>query len=203
MRPTFILADIDKWVHDFSDDSQSFLWLTGAPGSGKSTIARCVEQECRRVGILWAHIFINRFLDPKRYFPLIARQLADHIPDSDVAIAIHDAIRENPLFVDGISMDQALRLFLNPIEIASKQHPKKPVVVVIDGLDETSGQDLKSMVAIFCMLFAMLRCVNVKVFISSRDDVFEPFHKAENVKHINIDRYYQSGDMQEVISEFI
>jgi DNA replication protein DnaC len=47
---TAILADIDAWVHDFSGDSQNFLWLTGDPGSGKSAITAAVAKKCKNDG---------------------------------------------------------------------------------------------------------------------------------------------------------
>jgi WD40 repeat protein len=185
-----ILADIRTWIHDKSGGSQSFLWLTGDPGSGKSAITASVARECKKAGILWAQFFINRnnadTTEPKSYFPSIARQLADHVPDSDVALAIYDALKQNPLLVDDISTDQASRLFLDALEVASTLDPGKPVVVVIDGLDETSRPRLRVTAEIFSKLFAKLRCRNAKVFISSRteDDIQKPFSKAFDVKHV-------------------
>src|ERR1700675_4579674 len=102
-----MLADIKTWVYDMSSSSQSFLWLTGDPGSGKSAITASVARDCKDAGILWAQFFINRnnadTTDPKSYFPSIARQLAVHIPDSDVALGIHDALKTMPSLVDDIS----------------------------------------------------------------------------------------------------
>jgi hypothetical protein len=197
-----ILADIRTWVHDTSGSSQSFLWLTGDPGSGKSAITASVARECKKDGILWAQFFINRnnadTTDPKSYFPSIARQLADHVPDSDVALAIHNALKANPLLVDDISSEQASGLFLNAIEVASKLDPEKPVVVVIDGLDETSRPRLRVTADIFSKLFAKIGHPNVKVFISSRteNDIQKPFSKAfdvKYVKHIHLDTSAESS----------
>src|ERR1700729_1404730 len=132
--------DIGTWVYDTSDGSQSFLWLTGDPGSGKSAITASVAKECKDAGILWAQFFINRHnadtTDPRSYFPSIARQLVDHVPDSDVTLAIYDALKTKRTLVDDISTDQASNLFINAIEVASKLDPERPVVIVIDGLDE-------------------------------------------------------------------
>src|SRR5258708_1800590 len=57
---TAILADIDTWIHDFSGDSQNFLWLTGDPGSGKSAITASIASKCKDDDTLWAQFFINR-----------------------------------------------------------------------------------------------------------------------------------------------
>jgi WD40 repeat protein len=199
---TAILADIDSWIHDVSIGSQSFLWLTGDPGSGKSAITASVARECKRTGILWAQFFINRnnanTTDPKYYFPSIARQFADHIPDSDVALSIHDALRQNPLLVDDLSADQAYGIFLDALKVASNINPEKPVVVVIDGLDETSRPRLRVTADIFSKLFAKLDRPNAKVFISSRTEheIQKPFSQAfdvKHVKHIHLDTAAESS----------
>ena len=185
-----ILSDIRMWVYDTSSKSQNFLWLTGDPGSGKSTIAASIARECERTGILWAQFFISRnnadTTEPKSYFPTIARQLCNHIPDSDVTLEIHDALKEDPFLMDDISADQASKLFIDALEVASKLDPERPIVVVIDGLDETSRPRLRIAADIFSKLFAKLRCRNAKVFISSRteDDIQKPFSKAFDVKHV-------------------
>lgn len=191
-----ILAEINTWIYDAS--GQNFLWLTGDPGSGKSAITASVARSCKDAGVLWAQFFINRnnaeTTDPKSYFTSIARQFADHSPDSDVVLAIHDALKKQPSIIDDISGDQASELFVNVIDVASQANPDMPVVVVIDGLDETdrSRSRLEVTAEIFSKLFASLAGRNAKVFISSRtdDDIRRPFSKMfddKHVKHIHLD----------------
>jgi hypothetical protein len=190
---TEVMRDIGKWVHDISGGSQSVLWLTGVPGCGKSTITASVAGQCNDERILWAQFFINRGLsnttNPASYFPSIAQQLADR--SEDVAVAVHDALKEWPSLMDDISQNQAGILFVQSLKVASATDPSKPVVVLIDGLDETDVTRLRDTATIFSQALAGLPR-NAKVLISSRteDDIrkpFSPLFQMNHVKHIHLD----------------
>ena len=55
--------------------------------------------------------------DLRSYFPSIAHQLVNHIPDSDVTVTIHDALKAKHTLVDDISADQASKLVISVIEV--------------------------------------------------------------------------------------
>ncbi len=55
-----ILAKLEEWVNDFSNEGRNFFWLTGDPGSGKSAITASFARDCKERDILWAQFFINR-----------------------------------------------------------------------------------------------------------------------------------------------
>ena len=169
-----VLTDIKKWIVDISDGSQSFLWLTGDPGSGKSAITASIARDCKDDGILWAQFFISRNLgyttNPASYFPSIGRQLADCSPD--VALAIHDALKERPSVMDNISQLQAGKLFVESLKVASSTpDPSRPVVVVVNRLDETDPTRLRYTAEIISRALVDLPD-NAKVFISSRTQDF-------------------------------
>ncbi|KAF7974879.1 hypothetical protein HWV62_11143 [Athelia sp. TMB] len=191
-----ILAEIKNWIKDGSSKSQGFLWLSGDPGSGKSAIMASIARDCKNDGTLWAQFFINRnswdTTDPNLYFPSIARQFMEHSLHPDVATTIHEAIKERPTLVDEISSAQASKLFVDVLEVACQADSSKPVVVVIDGLDETNRSQLATTAEIFSRIFKSLLSHNAKVLISSRtdDDIRRPFASmmdAEHVKHIHLD----------------
>ncbi|KZP18420.1 hypothetical protein FIBSPDRAFT_1046139 [Athelia psychrophila] len=194
-----ILAEIMEWINDKSNESQGFLWLTGEPGAGKSAITASIARTCKDDGILWAQFFINRnnveTTDPRLYFPSIARQFIDHSAHPDVAIAIVEALKSRPSLMDGISHIQASQLFVNAFTIACASNQEQPVVVVIDGLDETDPAKLADTAQIFSQIFSSLSgqtTRNAKVLISSRtdDDIRTPFAKMmdpRHVKHIHLD----------------
>ncbi|KZP32073.1 hypothetical protein FIBSPDRAFT_813113, partial [Athelia psychrophila] len=95
-----VLAEIMEWRNDNSGESQAFLWLTGEPGAGKSAITASIARACKDDGMLWAQFFINRnnveTTDPSLFFPTIARQFIDHSAHPDVAIAIAEALKNQP-----------------------------------------------------------------------------------------------------------
>jgi len=192
-----ILADITNWVNDVSAKSQNFFWLTGDPGCGKSAIAASVARYCKDEGILWAQFFINRNNDattnPRVYFPSIARQMARHSSNSTVSKTIYDALQVKPSLLDQMSNDQALKLFVQVVQVACDIKKSKPVVIVIDGLDETSRKSLEDTAEILSGLFKKLMRPNAKVFISSRTDneIRKPFFCSlqandKHVKHVHL-----------------
>jgi len=168
-----VLADIRSWIDDISASSQNFLWLTGDPGCGKSAITASIAQTCKDRNELAAQFFINRnnaeTTNPNLYFPSIARQLA--AGSENVERTVHDALKQRPSLLDGISSHQAVKLFVEAIGTALKTDHKKPFVVVIDGLDETDRQRLEDTATIFSALFeALSKYRNAKILISSRTD---------------------------------
>jgi hypothetical protein len=109
--------------------------------------------------------------------------LADHFPDSDVTLAIHDALKKRPSLMDDISSDQARSLFIDAMTVASKLDLTKPVVVVIDGLNETDRSRLRDTAKILSTIFKAFY-PNAKLFISSRpeDEIQGPFALAFDIK---------------------
>ncbi|KAG6888154.1 hypothetical protein C0995_010269 [Termitomyces sp. Mi166 len=196
-----VLADIRAWVNDVSYGSKNFLWLTGDPGCGKSAVTASIARECKDRKILWAQFFINRNNDettnPNSYFPTIARQLAEH---SDVVERrIFDTLSQKSSLLDGISCEQVTRLFVDALVAAASIDKKAPIVVVIDGLDETRRDKLEETATIISTLFdALTSHPNIKVFISSRTEhgIQRPFSKAmrdECVKNIHLDTTSESS----------
>jgi hypothetical protein len=191
-----ILAEIKKWAGDMTPDSPRLLWLNGAPGAGKSSITTSFASSLKKGGFLWAQFFISRnhqsTTNPNSIFPSIARQLVDRdkSSNSDVAVAIHDALKDEPALVCFITDSQAEELFVNPIKVALASDPLRPVVVVIDALDECGPEAGKTAQIISKTMKELPP--GAKIFISSRveDDIRRHFSSLSNTGHakqINLD----------------
>ncbi|KAG6856441.1 hypothetical protein H0H87_004406 [Tephrocybe sp. NHM501043] len=194
-----VLTEIRQWVNDVSSSSRNFLWLTGDPGCGKSAVTASVARECKDRKVLWAQFFINRNIkdttNPNLYFPSIARQLADY--SELVERQVHFALVEHPSIIDEISPMQATKLFVDTLAAAASIDTKTPVVVVIDGLDETQREHLESTATIFSHLFdALAKYRNAKVFISSRteDGIQKPFSKSMKDKRVKNLHLYTNAE---------
>ena len=184
-----ILDDIRKWSRDISDDSQRVLWLTGIPGAGKSAVTASFARELGDKGCLWAQFFFNRndakTLNPATLLPTIARQLADHC--HDVAQHLYDTLKAKRSLVDDISDEQAQKLFLAAIEVASSLSPSQPIVIVIDALDESDAARLRFTAKTLAKA-ALGLPHNAKIFISSRPEhVISTAFRSKHIKNIDLD----------------
>lgn len=139
------------------------LWITGRPGSGKTTIAATVAHRLKNKKALAAQFFVNRTVsgttNPNSIFPSLAIQLAEY--DSAAAAIIHNVLQEEPGIADKINLRQADRLLLEPLRSLRQQS----VVVIIDALDELN--DLSDVPKIFADIAVELPS-NVKIVITSR-----------------------------------
>ncbi|KAG6883238.1 hypothetical protein C0993_007266 [Termitomyces sp. T159_Od127] len=194
-----VLASIDRWMWDISPGSQNFFWLSGNPGCGKSAITASLAKHSKSKDILWAQFFVNRnnpeTTDPNKYFPTIAHQLSQR--SEVVAHEIHDRLKANHTLLDGVSSEQVAGLFIDAVRVAARLSHDKPIVIVIDGLDETDKRHLRSIALIFARLFdALPDSPNVKVFISSRkdDDIQTQFAGSTNhVRTLYLDTEHPSS----------
>ncbi|KAG6886387.1 hypothetical protein C0992_004281, partial [Termitomyces sp. T32_za158] len=193
-----VLCEVTHWARDISLSSKNFLWLTGDPGCGKSAITASLAETARADNNLWGEFFINRnnpnTTNPKAYFPTIVHQFAQRDQEAQQRIYDHFSATGNTRLLAVMSSKEAASLFIDAIRVASKIDTKRPVIIIIDGLDETDRKHLTSTVTIFVQLFNNLSdCPNAKIFISSRteEEITNPFERCiarnEHVKHMHLD----------------
>ncbi|KAJ6496824.1 hypothetical protein DFH09DRAFT_945806, partial [Mycena vulgaris] len=118
----------------------SILWLHGPAGSGKSTIAQSFFQKLEEEGRLGASFFFKRGHSSrghaKRLFATIAYQLALRLPDFDRHIS--QSMESDPSLVDKSISIQLQKLIVEPCRQSTFT---RPLIVVIDGLDECENQN--------------------------------------------------------------
>ncbi|KAF3207215.1 hypothetical protein TWF106_000469 [Orbilia oligospora] len=180
-----LLKKIDDWVNGSS--GKHIFWLSGAAGTGKSTIARTVAETYTKANILGASFFFRRGAGDRsnasRFFTTLATNLMQHIPD--IRLAISKAIEKEPDIIRKILKEQFDKLIFEPL--SSTKHSER-IILVIDALDECDDdRDVLTIVKLLGLLKS-LNGVDIRIFITSRREVF-----------INAGFQKISGDFQDLI----
>ena len=131
-----VLGDLTDWAE--RDDDQAICWLYGPAGSGKSTIAHTITEQCGAK--LGASFFFSRGKgsrsDATGLFPTLAYQLATRVPS--LQASMERAFRSDPLILSQTLGNQFRKLILNPI--LTIEEPLPPMIIVLDALDECSDE---------------------------------------------------------------
>ncbi|KAM6503290.1 hypothetical protein JOM56_000233 [Amanita muscaria] len=185
-----ILSTIYEWVDSL--DKPPIFWLHGPAGTGKSTIAHTVAEECRRRGRLGASFFFAHAnaecSDPNLFFSTIAYQLSKF--DPDLRQHIVDGVKAHPSPQDASIPTQFEEFILTPLRKLSNGPARKPIIVVVDAFDECS--DTRKASEILQLLSAKIPSLpfRLKFFVTSR-----PEPEIRSILHPDIHRISRSFDL--------
>ena len=132
-----ILSWAQAWL---SSRTAPILWLEGVAGSGKTAIAHQVAQMFHEDGILASSFFFSRNVfsrnSPQKLITTIVRDIANRHPAFAEEVS---KILEGELALASAPLTRQYQALLwEPLQ----RHPlDKPIVVVIDALDESSCDD--------------------------------------------------------------
>lgn len=111
------------------------IWLAGPVGAGKTAVAQTFAEYCLDLGRLGAAFFFSGMNQRGRHeglIPTIAHQLA--VQDADYNRLINRILADDSSILDKTLEIQFRKLISEPFENLTP--PQKPLVIVIDGLDE-------------------------------------------------------------------
>ncbi|KAJ8463871.1 hypothetical protein ONZ45_g17431 [Pleurotus djamor] len=186
---TQLLEEIAEWSQGRGADEvrakAKIFVLTGGAGTGKSTIAVQVAKMFDKEGVLGGSFFFERGVEElastRHVFPTLAVQLA----------RLHKYLA--PSIVKGITKHQekgntqnltyALdELIVEPLsEVPENQRPSRPIVFVLDALDECSDQD--QVPGLLYLLLKRMRSLPfpLRLFLTSRPEyhIQDAFASAE------------------------
>ena len=134
-----LLEDIEQWLSPQSSNAERIFWVTGIPGSGKSTLSATIVDNFRKKNTpVSAQFFISRNIpetvEPDKIIPTIAQQLAVSSPTA--ARVLEKTLKYG---YPSKREEQVASLLLDPIRELSKS--RDVVVIVIDALDELKDAD--------------------------------------------------------------
>jgi hypothetical protein len=163
-----ILHEIYSWAD--GPDERCIFWLSGLPGTGKSTIARTVARSYHDRQRLAASFFFSLntsdVSNAGKFVTSIAVQLAHNVPASRQHIC--DAVAEHGDIAQQSLRDQWQHLVCHPL---SKLLEPGPYIVIVDALDECDDDNDVRMIVQLLADTRSLNRVRLRVFLTSRPEV--------------------------------
>jgi NACHT domain len=178
------------WIHNPA--LGRILWLSGAAGTGKSSVANSIAQQLYSLGRLGASFRFDRDLarpeTPGQLFGNLCHQLA--IFDDQLRTAILSAIHRG--CGGAMSLRMQARTLL--VETTKSVEVVGPIVIVIDALDESGTDGSKTEPSRETLVRAIVEefpalPAYIKVLITSREDgiIFRLMSKWTSCLHKRID----------------
>jgi len=163
-----VRKEISDWIENTGSDSPRTFWLSGLAGIGKSTIAQTVAAKADADGQLGASFFFSRNADslknPSLLFPTLAFQLS--LFDQEIEHYIGEAILANPDAGSARLVDQIQQLIIAPLQKMTT--PTRPILVVIDALDECAGTAKEEVIRL--VVTELPNAPSLKILITSRPE---------------------------------
>jgi len=128
-----VLRDIQMWLCDLN--MPNILWLSGSPGSGKTTIASTVVADFESFsGQFFFHHDQAEFCDPDNLWRHLALDLA--LGNNALGKSIAKALETQKANIRGLDISSQFKhLIVKPVQEVF-QDTATPLLIVIDALDE-------------------------------------------------------------------
>jgi hypothetical protein len=117
------------------------LWVRGSAGTGKSAVAQSFGDSCEEEENLGGSYFFSRVANRNKLetvVPTLVYQLAMNVPAYRSLIG--HRLAETPLLLRNSPPVQFRKLIVEPFAALRRQGLQKPIVVILDGLDECEGE---------------------------------------------------------------
>ena len=188
-----LLEYIQQWLLPQPSNAERIFWVTGIPGSGKSTLSATIVENLRKNDTpVSAQFFISRnvaeTIDPNKIIPTIAQQLAISSPTTTRVLEV--ALKKG---YPATRAEQVTSLLLKPIRELSNS--RDVVIILIDALDELKDA-ARSVIQILSHI-APINCDipnNVRFVITSRPEHWADISKSKRLKHAVFKQYSLATD---------
>jgi hypothetical protein len=195
-----LLKDIFTWFDDIDGSSTRIFWLNGLAGTGKTTVARSVAALVQEQHRLAAAFFFSRndasTRDAAVVIPTIAYQLATrHLVFRPL---ICTALISDPDVRDRAIAKQVQILLSN---LAGSTAPTRPLLVIIDALDECNpGDREEDMEVLHHLIDTVVSLPFLKLLVTSRverniKDMFASLHTTKLALHYDIEEHIVQSDI--------
>ncbi|KAF9533125.1 hypothetical protein CPB83DRAFT_845869 [Crepidotus variabilis] len=166
------------------------IWLHGAAGAGKSSIAQSFAEICNKENLLIGSFFFFRTSplrnNAKRLAASLAYQLARSIPSTLPHIAA--CIENHPAIFESSLGDQLEKLFAHPVRQACENTElnHQPRLVILDGLDECATPRIQTHILAVLAKVVQSTPIPLVILIASRPeiDIAVTFDSPSNLSNI-------------------
>ncbi|KAL5483135.1 hypothetical protein ACEPAI_8364 [Sanghuangporus weigelae] len=176
-----------------TDAEQNIVWLTGAAGSGKSTIAVTISDICNDKGSPAAYLFFERGKD--EYISTV-RAIAYRLAVLHPSICPHivDAVKDNSNVAGSPLRTQFEKLLLQPLQAAAKEAKRPlPLLIILDALDECgTSKQRQELVRLLTIDFKRLPS-DVRILVTSRpeNDILKHLTSKGHIHRIELEHTSQ------------
>ncbi|KAF7770806.1 hypothetical protein Agabi119p4_6780 [Agaricus bisporus var. burnettii] len=129
-----------RWlVYEY--DEWKMLWVRGSAGTGKSAIAQSFADSCEEEGLFGASYFFSRTAGRDKLetvVPTLVYQLARSVPEYHSFI--EHRLAKDQILLQNSPPIQFRKLIVEPFATLQRERPRKPIIVILDGLDECAGE---------------------------------------------------------------
>jgi predicted ATPase len=203
-----VCSELMDWISD-RGNPQRLLCMTGAAGSGKSTLQQTIAERCKTSGMLGSAYFLSSEDNTRNtvlnIVPTIAFQIGLHNPGLKDAISA--VVAKNPVIFDKSLKSQMDGLLVDPVndlrEREGQEFATLPHAILIDGLDECKGEDRQEELLIAIRECLLENNLPFRVFIASRPEwairtaLEQGGHLDEKAYHLRLsDEYDATEDMR-------
>jgi len=169
---TGILQNIKQWAND--PHGKCILWLRGAAGTGKSTIARTVAKYFVDNNQLGASFFFKRGEGDRgnvsKFFATIAAQLVSKEPR--IALHVRNAIDAEPAISEKPITEQFEKLVLQPLDKMDRDSRNRlKLFIVLDALDECEGDRGIKLILSLLSRTKTITSAHLRIFVTSRPEL--------------------------------
>jgi len=193
-----VIAEVSQWVGGDGDGAdRAILWLHGPAGSGKTTIAHAIAEQCAGERVAASFFFSRNRAERSEitnFFPTLAYQLAASSPST--RSSMQEAFQNNTLALSSILSktleNQIQNLILDHVSPLSAS-----AVFVIDGLDECKDEDAVTLIRVLACADLEDR-LPIRFILTSRpeDHIREAFElHSSGIRVLNLRNYQANGDI--------
>ncbi|TFK69628.1 hypothetical protein BDN72DRAFT_959412 [Pluteus cervinus] len=163
-----IKKDLTAWVDSGAVAGPNLKWIEGSVGVGKSAVAKWIAEECMKKGQLAASFFFFRGNPDANhianFIPTIAYQIAVSLVHPIARNFIIAHIKNDPTILTKSLVVQWERLIIKPLVSI-----RRPVLIVIDGIDEIASAD-EQCTLLRCILNTPLANPFIRILLISRPE---------------------------------